>query len=94
MTLGEKSTPGLHKLSVRPSGHLGEGHGRGMGTFSGYSMPDSWNSKAGRDLLDLIQVLHSTDGETEALKGARLTQDHPSTQSSSFLTALYQNGFS
>lgn len=32
-------------------------------------MPDMWNGRAERDLLDLTQVLHSTDGKTEALNG-------------------------
>lgn len=74
---GEESTPGLHKLSVKASGHLGKGHDRRRGTFPRYSMPDSGNSRAGRDLLDLTQVLHSTDGETEALKEGK-TYPRPS----------------
>lgn len=56
-------------------------------------MPDMWNGRAGRDLLDLTQVLHSTDGETEALKGGK-TYPRPITQNSSFPTAIYHNGFS
>lgn len=69
LTPGEKSTPGLHKLSVRPPGHLGRGHGKRARTSTEYAMPDMWNGRAERDLLDLTQVLHSTDGETEALNG-------------------------